>query len=70
MARMDRMSDQITFIKDDMGVTMGASDSVRRNGDATKEELRALSDIIYTTVRQLRQLRERVDELPDRPPAT
>ncbi len=47
---------------------MGASDSVRRTGDATKEELCALSDIVYTTVRQLRQLRERVDELLDRPP--
>ena len=53
-----------------MGVTMGASDSVRRTGDATKVEPRAPSDIVYTTVRQLRQLRERVDELLDRPPAT
>ena len=70
MARMDRISDQITLIKDDMGVTMGASDSVQRTGDATKEELRASSDIVFTTVRQLRQLRERVDELLDRPPAT
>ncbi len=28
MARMDRISDQITLIKDDQTVTMGASDSV------------------------------------------
>ncbi len=29
------MSDQITIVKDDMGVTMGSSDSVRKAGNAT-----------------------------------
>lgn len=70
MARMDRLSDQVTLIKDDQTVTMGASDSVRRMGDATREEVRALSDMVYTTVRQLRQLREVVDGLLDKPPAS
>lgn len=49
---------------------MGASDSVRRMGDATREEVRALSDMVYTTVRQLRQLREVVGGLLDKPPAS
>ncbi len=69
MARMDRISDQITLIKGDQTVTMGASDSVRRMGDAAREEVRALSDMVCTIVRQLRQLREVVDMLLDKPPA-
>jgi len=67
MARMDGMSDQITVVKDDMGVTTGSSDSVRKAGDATKKEPRALTIIQPTLARAQAACRSALSRLLDDP---
>ena len=69
MARMDRLEDQITLIREDITVNIGASDSVRTANEGTKAELRALSGMVFTMTRQIRRLQTQVDELSGKPSA-
>ena len=67
MERMDRLGDQVTSIREDITVNMESVDQVRRAGDATKEELRALGNVVYAMNRQVRRLQAQVDELTGKP---
>ncbi len=69
MARMDRLGDQITSIREDITVNMGAVDSVRTANEGTKAELRALGEMVFTMHRQVRRLQTQVEELSGKPPA-
>jgi methyl-accepting chemotaxis protein len=46
MARMDRLQDAITAIRDDITVNFGRADHVQRNTDNARLELRALYEIV------------------------
>ena len=60
MGRMDKLSDEITAIRGDMRVNFGALESVRKANDNTREELRALNDVVAQMNRQILHLGERV----------
>jgi uncharacterized membrane protein YccC len=56
MARMDRLQDSLTAIRDDIAINYGAADQVRRAHDNTREQLRALADTQATMLRQIQRL--------------
>jgi hypothetical protein len=63
MARMDRLEDMNTKIRDDIAVNFGATDAVRRAHDNTREELRSLSDVVSVMHRQISRLETDVEQL-------
>src|SRR4051794_10470425 len=63
MARMDRLENINTAIRDDISVNFGAVDAVRRANDNTREELRALSDVVSLMHRQINRLQTEVEQL-------
>lgn len=67
MARMDRLQDAITAIRDDIAVNLGTADQVRRANDNTRDELRALSEVVTTMLRQIQRLQTDVRELKGDP---
>jgi phage shock protein A len=67
MERIDRLEDGITGMRDDLTVTFGASDSVRRAHSSTREELRELSDSVSALYRKLARLETQVRELKGDP---
>ena len=69
MARMERLDDQVTLIREDITVNIGAADSVRTANEVTKAELGALSSMVFTMTRQVRRLQTQVDELSGKPSA-
>jgi hypothetical protein len=56
MARMDRLQDSLSAIRDDIATNYGSADHVRRAHDNTREELRALADTQATMMRQIQRL--------------
>jgi hypothetical protein len=60
MGRMDKLSDEVTAIRGDIRVNFGALESVRKANDNTREELRALNDVVAQMNRQILHLGERV----------
>ena len=70
MARMDRLGDQITSIREDITVNMGAVDSVRTANEGTKAELRASGEMVFTMHCKMRRLQSQVEELSGKPPAS
>ena len=60
VGRMDKLSDEITAIRGDIRVNFGASESVRKANDNTREELRALNDVVAQMNRQILHLGERL----------
>jgi uncharacterized phage infection (PIP) family protein YhgE len=63
MARMDRLENINTAIRDDISVNFGAVDAVRRANDNTRDELRALSDVVSLMHRQINRLQTEVEQL-------
>jgi hypothetical protein len=66
MARLDRMQDTITAIRDDIAMNYGTAEHVRRANDNTRDELRALADTQMAMLRQIQRLRTDLDELKGR----
>lgn len=63
MARLDRMQDSITAIRDDIGVNMGAADNAKEAAHSTRKELRGLSEMVTAMQRQIMRLQTQVREL-------
>jgi hypothetical protein len=59
MARMDRLQDEISGIRDDFATNFGATDTVRR----TREETRSLFDLVMKMERQIQRLQSEVRTL-------
>ena len=66
MERIDRVQNAVTQLRDDYAVNFGASDAVKRANENTREELRSLSEVVFTLVRQLRAVSGRVDQLEEK----
>ena len=67
MARMDLLSDAITGIREDIRVNFGASETVRRANEHTREELRDTQNMIADMRRQLLSMGERLAHLEQKP---
>ena len=64
VARLDRMQDGITDIRDDIAVNFGTAAAARRApNDNTRDEVRARHDLITTMQRQIQRLQTQVREL-------
>lgn len=63
MARMDRLQDSVTLIRDDIAVNYGSTSAVKLANDNTREELRALGDVVTAMHRQIQRLQTDVREL-------
>ena len=53
MDRMDRLQDTVTTIRDDIAVNFGTAEQVRRANDNTRDELRALSEVVSGMQREI-----------------
>jgi hypothetical protein len=60
MARLDRLTDAVTAMRDDIKVNFGASETVRRANEHTREELRDTQNMVADMRRQLLSLGERL----------
>ncbi len=67
MERMDRLQNGMTLLRDDVSVNFGAVETVRRVNDNTREELRALGDVVSAMHRQIHRLQNDVRELRGEP---
>jgi uncharacterized coiled-coil DUF342 family protein len=67
MERMDRLENSLTDIRNDIGVNFAASDVVKRANDNTREEMRALGEVVSGLVRKVRTLETRVREITGDP---
>jgi hypothetical protein len=67
MARMDRIQNDVTALRDDIAVGFAAADHVRRMHDNTREEGRGLGDVISAMQRQIQRLQADVRALRDQP---
>jgi hypothetical protein len=63
MARLDRQENQLTAIRDDIATNFGTADAARRANDKTREEVKALSDVVAAMQRQIHRLQTDVLEL-------
>lgn len=66
MERIDRVQNAVAQPRDDNAVNFGASDAVKRANENTREEVRGLSEVVFTLVRQLRAVSTRVDQLEEK----
>lgn len=60
MARMDRLQNSLTLIRDDITVNMGAVDAMQRANDNTRELVRSQGDQMNVMWRQLKNLEAKV----------
>jgi len=67
MARMDRLQNSLTAIRDDITVNMARSDRAHDGVSATRDELRLLGQEVAISTRKLRQLEERVRSITGDP---
>jgi len=67
MARMDRLQDSITAIRDDIGVNMGAADRAVEANDHTRAEVRSLGEVVTAMGRQIQRLQADVRALKGEP---
>jgi len=67
MERMGRLQNALTLIRDDIAVNFGASSAVKLANDNTREELRALGDVVSAMHRQIQRLQTDVRELRGEP---
>jgi len=65
--RIDRLQDQITAIRDDISVNIGAADTVRRANDNTRADLRTLNEQVNIMWRQIKTLEARVRDITGDP---
>ncbi len=67
MERIDRLQNVVTLIRDDVAVNFGSSSAVKLANDNTREELRALGDVVSAMHRQIQRLQTDVRELRGEP---
>ena len=67
MARIDRVQDTLTAVRDDITVVMGRADQAHRVADNVRDELRALNEVVTGVIRQVRNLQSDVRELRGEP---
>ena len=67
MARIDRVQDTLTTVRDDITVVMGRADQAHRAADNVRDELRALNEVVTGVIRQVRRLQSDVRELRGEP---
>lgn len=67
MARLDRLQDSITAIRDDITVNMGAADNAKEAALSTRRELRGLSEMTSAMRRQIERLQTQMRELRGEP---
>lgn len=63
MSRMDRMADTLNAIRDDIATNYGAADHALRLNQNTRDEGRALHDVMAAMQRQILRLQTDVREL-------
>lgn len=63
MARMDRLQDSLTAVRDDIAVNFGTADHVRRANDHTREEVQALAATQSAMLKQIQRLQADIREL-------
>ena len=62
MARMDRLQDEMTAVRDDITVNIGAGEHNKKVNDNTRELLRILESQVNIMWRQLKNLEAKVRE--------
>ena len=67
MERMDRLQNSLTDIRNDISANFGSADAVKRANDNTREELRALGDVVSALYRKINSLETRVREITGDP---
>jgi chromosome segregation ATPase len=67
MARMDRLQNGITSIRDDITVTTSMANRVHDANEHTREEVRALGDVVSAMQKQISRLQSQVRELRGEP---
>ncbi len=67
MARMDRLQDDITSIKDDIGVHYRTADRALEMNEHTRAEVRSLSEVVTAMGRQIQRLQADVRTLKGEP---
>jgi predicted nuclease with TOPRIM domain len=66
MERLDRLQGRIDQLAQECFVNYAQGEAVRRHGDNTRAESSDLADQISGLLRQVRALRDRVDEIEDK----
>lgn len=66
MARLDRLQETVTAIRDDISVNYGRADKAEMVAQHAREEVRALSEIVSGMGRQIQRLQTVIEELRDR----
>ena len=67
MARMDRLGDDISRIRDDIGVNMGRAERAVEAADHTREELRSLGSEVAAMWRKVNRLESDIRDLRGAP---
>ena len=67
MEPMHRLQNSMTLLRDDISVNLAGVETVRRANDNTREELRALGDVVSAMHRQIHRLQTDVRELRGEP---
>jgi uncharacterized coiled-coil DUF342 family protein len=67
MERIDRLEDAVTGIRNDLTVTFGAADSVRRPHNNTRDETRDPGESVSALYRKLARLETQMRELKGDP---
>src|SRR5215472_36249 len=63
MTRLDRHAEMLNAIRDDVAVNFGTADAVKRANENTREEVRALGDIVSGMHRQIHRLQTQMREV-------
>ena len=63
MARIDRLQDTVTGMQSDITVNYGASQHVERREEATREEVRSLTNLVFAMERQIQHLQTEVRDI-------
>jgi phage shock protein A len=67
MARMDRLDNAITAIRDDITVNMARADRAHEVADSTRSELRLLGEQVNAMERQIQRLQTDVRQIKGEP---
>jgi len=67
MARLDRVQDSVTAVRDDVGVNLAQSERAHEAIADTRAEVRSLGQQVAVAFRRIRQLEERVREITGDP---
>ena len=63
MERLDRLQNSLTHIREDIGVTQATAETARDRDEATRKELRSLTEIVTVMHRQIQRLQTQMREL-------